>query len=277
MGRVLHLAAVMLLAAAPAFSANPAATGLEAGGTGVVTGIIDGDTLVVEMTETTAAAPGAAAPGAEIEIRLVGIQAPKLPQGREGFAAWPMADEARDALARLTEGVTVTLAFGGQPIDRHGRLLAHLYDADGTWIQGELLSRGLARVYTFPDNRKLAEDMLALEREARDAGRGIWGHPFYALRTPGTVAGDVGTFQIVEGTVVDAASVRARSYLNFGEDWRTDFTAVVGADARKLFEESGIDIISLSGRPVRVRGWVRSYNGPMISVTHPEQIEVLEK
>jgi hypothetical protein len=188
-----------------------------------------------------------------------------------------MADEARDALARLTEGVTVTLAFGGQPIDRHGRLLAHLYDADGTWIQGELLSRGLARVYTFPDNRKLAEDMLALEREARDAGRGIWGHPFYALRTPGTVAGDVGTFQIVEGTVVDAASVRARSYLNFGEDWRTDFTAVVGADARKLFEESGIDIISLSGRPVRVRGWVRSYNGPMISVTHPEQIEVLEK
>ncbi len=76
---------------------------------------------------------------------------------------------------------------------------------------------------------------------------------------------------------MDAASVRARSYLNFSADWRTDFTAVVGADARKLFEESGIDIISLSGRPVRVRGWVRSYNGPMISVTHPEQIEVLEK
>ncbi len=273
MTKALRLAASLLLAATIAFAAG---AGLEPGGAGIAREVIDGDTLVLEMTATAAAAPEAAAPGKEIQIRLVGIQAPKLPLGREGFAAWPLAQESKDTLAGLALGKTLTLSFGGRKIDRHGRLLAHLYGPDGTWIQGEMLRRGLARVYTFPDNRALAGDMLALEREARARGAGIWGDPFYAPRTPESVAADVGTFQLVEGVVKDAARVRARSYLNFGEDWRTDFTVVIGTPARKMFEESGVDIISLSGRRVRVRGWVQSYNGPMIEATHPEQIEVLE-
>ena len=44
---------------------------------------------------------------------------------------------------------------------------------------------------------------------------------------------------------------------------------------RLLFEREGIDLEALEGRVVRVRGWVESWNGPMIKVTHPEQIEVL--
>lgn len=275
MTRTLRAAVAAILLAAPL--AFAAATGLEPGGAGAVREIIDGDTLVVEMTETTAATPAAAKPGAEIQVRLVGIQAPKLPLGRKGFPAWPLAQESKDALAALAEGKTLTLSFGGQKMDRHGRLLTHLYDSGGTWIQGEMLRRGMARVYTFPDNRALAAEMLALEREARAAKAGIWGDPFYAPRTPDSVAADIGTFQLVEGVVKDAASVRARSYLNFGDDWRTDFTVVIAARARKMFEESGVDIISLAGRRIRVRGWVQSYNGPMIQATHPEQIEVLEK
>jgi len=31
----------------------------------------------------------------------------------------------------------------------------------------------------------------------------------------------------------------------------------------------------LKDQRVRVRGWVRQFNGPLIDVTHPEQIEVL--
>lgn len=272
---VLRMAAAGVLLAASLALAAPA--GLEPGGKGAVRQIIDGDTLVVEMTETTAATPEGIGTGTRIQIRLVGIQAPKLPLGREGFTAWPLAEESKDALAGLAEGKTLSLSFGGRKIDRYGRLLAHLYTEDGNWIQGELLKRGLARVYTFPDNRALAADMLALERDARAAKAGIWGDDFYALRTPQSVAADIGTFQLVEGMVMDAASVRSRSYLNFGEDWKTDFTIVIAAPARKMFEAAGIDIISLAGRRVRVRGWVQSYNGPMISVSHPEQIEVLEK
>ena len=264
----------VLLAAVPVWAAG---TALQPGGGGVVRSVTDGDTLTVEMTESAKATPAGASPGTDIQIRLVGIQAPKLPLGRKGFAAWPLADVSKAALEELAAGKTLTLAFGGLPVDRHGRLLAHLYDADGIWIQGEMLKRGLARVYTFPDNRKLAAEMLALEKQARAAKAGIWADPFYAIRTPEAAAGDIGTFQLVEGVVKDAAMVRSRSYLNFGADWKTDFTIVISASARKMLAKSGIDIMSLKGRRVRIRGWIDSYNGPMIELTHPEQLEVLDE
>jgi len=42
-----------------------------------------------------------------------------------------------------------------------------------------------------------------------------------------------------------------------------------------MFDRAGIDPTSWKGRRVRVRGWLRKYNGPMIDASHPEQIEVL--
>jgi hypothetical protein len=167
------------------------------------------------------------------------------------------------------------LAFGGRRIDRHGRALAHLYDSGGRWLQGEMLIRGLARVYSFADNRALVAEMLALEQAARDAGRGIWSEPYYRILDAGAIGPGIGGFQLVEGRVLDVALVRGRGYLNFGADWRTDFTLGLDAASLRRFAEAGVDLQSLEGRRVRARGWLRYFNGPMIEITHPEQIEVL--
>ena len=32
---------------------------------------------------------------------------------------------------------------------------------------------------------------------------------------------------------------------------------------------------TLEGKRIRVRGWLRSWNGPQIEASHPEQIELL--
>jgi hypothetical protein len=168
------------------------------------------------------------------------------------------------------------LAYGGQRVDRHGRRLAHLFLADGTWIQGELLLAGMARVYSFPDNRAVVAEMLAAEGRARRARAGIWGDRWYAVRAADDLVRDVGSFQLVEGRVVDAADVRGTVYLNFGADWRSDFTIKVAKHSRKSFDAAGFDLQALEGRIVRVRGWIDAYNGPMIETTHPEQIEVLD-
>ncbi|MFQ6016846.1 MAG: thermonuclease family protein [Kiloniellaceae bacterium] len=227
-----------------------------------VTEIVDGDTLVL--------ADGR-------QVRLVGIQAPKLPLGRPGFKAWPLAEAAKAALAELTLAREVTLHYGGSRVDRHGRALAHLTDASGLWIQGELLSRGLARVYSFADNRALVGEMLARESAARRAGRGIWADPFYAVLNPAEAARRIGGFELVEGRVLAAAVVRGRAYLIFGPDWKSDFSVTLDAATRRRFAAEGIDPLAYEGRVLRIRGWVKSYNGPMIEVTHPEQIEVLEE
>lgn len=250
--------------AALAASGPPA--GLADGGSFTVIEVIDGDTLVLDDGR---------------EVRLVGIQAPKLPLGRPGFETWPLAEEARAALEELTLGQSVRLAYGGRRVDRHGRVLAHLYLPDGLWVQGEMLAAGLARTYSFADNRALIAEMLQREAAARAARAGIWVHPWYRIRSAEELAADpeayLDSFQLVEGVVRDAAVVRNRGYLNFGDDWKTDFTIAIDAASLRLFAAAGLSPDAYEGRRIRVRGWIESFNGPLIDVTHPEQIEVLSR
>lgn len=245
----------------PAFAAAP--DSLPEGGRGVIGAVHDGDTI--RFKDGT------------VDIRLVGIQAPKLPQGRRNPAAWPMADESRAALRAMIEAHDITLRLPTTAKDRNGRVLAHLVRDDGLWIQENMLSEGWARVYTFPDNRLFARELYAAEAKARAARRGLWSHPDYALRRPdpAVLKADIGTYQIVEGVVAEAAKVRGRIYLNFGEDYRTDFTASIPPEAVSLFSAAKIDPLKLKGRPVRLRGYIRDFNGPAIDLTHPEQIEQL--
>ncbi len=259
---------LMLWLPAMAADAGPAAVAsLEAGGRGQVVEIVDGDTLVLASGK---------------EVRLVGIQAPKLPLGRKGFRAWPLAEEAKAALKSLTLGKTLALSYGGRRVDRHGRLLAHLHDETGRWIQGEMLNRGWARVYSFADNRALVADMLDRERAARAARRGIWAGSrpvwaFYRIRKASETPQFLNNFALVEGRVRKVATVRGKTFLNFGEDWRSDFTVTIQGRARRLFRDAGIDPAAYEGRQIRVRGWLKPFNGPMINASHPEQIELLEE
>jgi hypothetical protein len=99
----------------------------------------------------------------------------------------------------------------------------------------------------------------------------------YALRDAAAIPANLSGFELVEGRVIEAAIVRKRTYLNFGADWRSDFTITIAPKTWRLFEAEGIDPLSYQGKRVRVRGWLKSYNGPLIEVTHPEQIEVIEE
>ena len=43
----------------------------------------------------------------------------------------------------------------------------------------------------------------------------------------------------------------------------------------KFFTAATLDPRTLTGKTVRVRGWISLLNGPEIGLTHPEQIEIL--
>lgn len=255
---ILVIASAALVGPAAARAQIPAT--LEDGGSARVVAVVDGDTVILDDGR---------------EVRLVGIQAPKLPLGRPGFAKWPLADDAKAALERMVLDRRVSLGFGGRKVDRHDRLLAHLFTPDGGWVQAALLAAGMARVYSFADNRALVGELLAREREAREVRRGIWSHPYYAVLDPEASARHLDRFALVEGRVAEVALVRGRVFLNYGADWRSDFTVSIGASDWRRFERAGISPEDYLGRRIRVRGWLRSRNGPMIDVTHPEQIEIL--
>jgi len=159
--------------------------------------------------------------------------------------------------------------------DRYGRILAQAWLADGTWLNGTLAGQGLARVETTIDQRRCAREALALEQQARIAESGMWRQSVYSIRRAVEAAAFTNDFQIVEGRIEAAEEVRGRIYLNFGADWRTDFTVTIAPRDVRRFAESGLDPLSWGGSTIRVRGWLEWYNGPMIEASHPEQIELL--
>lgn len=236
---------------------------------GLVTQVTDGDTVMLDSG---------------LVVRMIGTQAPKLPLGRDGFPTWPLAPEAKAALEALVLGRSVTLGYGGEEVDRYDRALAQVFvetgEAEPVWAQAHMVRSGLARVYSFPDNRQCLHQLYVAEAQARAERLGIWANPYYSVRAadrPAELLQRVGHYELVEGRILLADRSGSRVYLNFGRHWKEDFTVVIEAAALKLFAETGLDPLTLDGALVRVRGWVDDRDGPRIEVTHPEQIEVLAR
>lgn len=206
------------------------------------------------------------------KVLLSGIDAPRL-DARDGPA--PFAAEAKAALARLVEGRSVTLGGAGKP-SKSGWLRAQLFAGSGVWVQGELVSNGFARVRTFPDQRDCAGQLLAREAKARTSKKGLWAMPDYAIRSSDNAGKSSGKFGLVEGVVAQSANVGGRIFLNFGEDYKTDFTVSVKPESVKLFADAGLNLEALEGKRLRVRGYVRERNGPTIDAAIPEQIELIQ-
>lgn len=207
-------------------------------------------------------------------LRLAGVLAPKAgDRGRESAEA---VAAARAALERLAQGAVLTLWHGDLAEDRHGRIFAYARAADGRWLQDELLRLGHARVFTQPGTAERAADMLKVEAEARTARRGLWALAAYAVRNDEEAARFADSFQIVEGRVLKAAPAREIFYLNFGRDFRRDFTIGLDRAALRAFRRANLDPAALEGKRIRIRGWVLWRGGPYIGATHAEQLEVLE-
>jgi micrococcal nuclease len=123
----------------------------------VVSRVIDGDT--VEL------AGGA-------RVRVLGIDAPELEKA--GRPADFLAHKARAVLKDLTLHQQVRLEYDRLRYDHYGRLLAYLFLPDGTLVNAVLVRQGLARVYFHNPNFRYREVLLAAQREAVEANRGVW-------------------------------------------------------------------------------------------------------
>lgn len=183
------------------------------------------------------------------------------------------AARAQAALGALVVGHSLRL-YGESPLaDRYGRLHAHGVTEEGRWVQGALVEAGLARVVIREGESALSGALLALEERARRAGRGLWPPASAASPPPGALAATGDGFQVVEGRIVSAARAGRRIYLNFGADWRSDFTVSLSEAMLARLLATGRDPLAWAGRRVRVRGWVTRRNGPLLDLPHPMALE----
>lgn len=210
--------------------------------------------------------------------RTVALASLRAPRPAEGLRpAEPAFGEAHAALTGLVRGRTVHLYTLPASHDRLGRTVGHLVAAPGTWVQEALVAAGLARVYAAPAERaETLAALLALEAEARGASRGLWREPASAVRDAAAPDGIPDGFQLVEGRVLAIADTPLSLFLNFGADWRQDFTVIVDRGDRNAFAGGVRGLRALQGRHIRVRGWVFRHNGPAIRARNDYAIELLK-
>ncbi len=168
-------------------------------------------------------------------VRLAEILVPPASHPASGFD--PSA-AATDYLRKVSVGQKVEVKFGGTQRDRYGVYVGHIFVAGEkqTWLQGGLVSAGLAEAYTQADNRACAEPLIALEATARDAKRGLWALAYFKVlpaQQPRAILNLVQSYQIVEGQVRSVSESGGRLMLNFGEEQKSSFTAVVEASGPK--------------------------------------------
>jgi endonuclease YncB( thermonuclease family) len=241
--------------------------GLEPGLSRTVTKVIDGETVALDDGS---------------ELRLVGALAPRAIDVGAEPGTWPMEVAAREELDALLLGKSVVIAFGGARADRYGRQQAQVLvtEAGGRrWVQGYLLEQGLARAYTLAGNRACAEELLAAERAAREARRGLWAEAAYQVRDAdraGELRRYLATFQVAEGRISRVGQARGTIYLNFaGERGRALTVSLRRGDAALLGAHARAPQ-TLEGARVRVRGWIEERRGPAIDLSAGGALEVLE-
>lgn len=126
---------------------------------GLVVKVVDGDTIHVRVDERVE------------KVRYIGVNAPEVHHPTRGEE--PGGREASDANRRLVVGRHVRLELDVQSRDRYGRLLAYVWVGD-TMVNAELVRQGYAQVMTVPPNVRYQRLFLDLQRDARQAGRGLW-------------------------------------------------------------------------------------------------------
>ena len=242
------------LSAAQAFC--PAPAGLASA---TVQRVVDGDTLRLSDGRN---------------VRMIGLNTPEL--GKKGRSDEPFAVTARkrlEALVAASDG-RVSLQPGKESKDRYGRMLAHVYGADGASLEAQMLAEGLGFLVAVAPNVDLVSCQQAAERSARQAGLGVW------RQSPVLKADQISAsgFALLSGRV-------SKVQRNRGGVWIELQDSVVLRVAPNVLSQFDVTSLEdLKGKQVEARGWVldRSRRGGlkqgqarwMLPLTDPAMLQV---
>lgn len=193
--------------------------------------VVDGDTL--RLTDGR-------------NVRMIGLNSPEL--GRQGRSDEPFAVAARrrlEALVTASEG-RVGLLPGKESKDRYGRTLAHIYSADGRSLEAQLLAEGLGFQVAVAPNVDLVDCQRAAERQAREAGLGLW------KRSPVLSAQQIKAsgFAVLSGRVSEVRRNRGGVWLELQDS----VVLRVAPNLVGRFDMASLE--RLKGKQIEARGWV---------------------
>ncbi|WP_417692003.1 thermonuclease family protein [Roseibium sp.] len=228
---------------------------------------------------------------------------PLKPVARRGFLLFEADDGRRFSLAEIVSAglpeeasAAVSVQSGlsqdldppffaviAGPENRWGIQPAWITDRLGRLVQTHLLRQGRAFVAPQVSSSLCWAELKQAENAARTTRAGLWTTAFpLPSQVPADILHHTGRFVVIEGPVVSLGKTNKTSYLNFGRHWNSDLTATIMDDKAPLFRETLEQLgrypeySTRSSVRVRLRGMVTDQDGPLIILTHPAQLEILE-
>jgi endonuclease YncB( thermonuclease family) len=188
------------------------------------------------------------------KLRLIGLDAPEV-----GHRGEPSA------------GGSLGMRYDAERRDQYGRELAHLYLSDGSDVAAEILAAGLASTLAIPPNLWNQSCFAAQEQAARQAQRGVWKlRPYRGVESK-DLAADSSGFHRVFGRVSRVGESKKSLWLNL------EGGLAVRVPREDLTYFGELDLHSLSGRRIEVRGRIYSDGGRRLQLTlqHPSALALL--
>lgn len=206
--------------------------------------------------------------GREYALSDIMLPATTLSGKHEAFS-----DFAEAALGEIVRR-GAPIPKGDEKTDRWGRIAGAIgwrtEDGRETTLQEMMLTQGAARVAPETEDFSFIERYFAAEAAARAARLGLWSSRDWRIRDASAAEWSSG-YQIYSGTIRAANERKSRIFFNFGDDFRTDFTATVARGAFRRWK-SKPDLSALAGVRAEARGPVERINGPSIEIVHEMQL-----
>lgn len=218
--------------------------------------VVDGDTVRLANGES---------------LRLIGINTPEV--GRDGAPSQPLAEAATRELKALVRGEkALWLQAGREHRDRHGRLLGHLFSADGDHLGAQLLRQGLGFQVAIAPNLQWFQCLHQAENVASDARAGVWGQRAYRFQRAGELPADARGFTLIRDRVSRVSFKDKAWWVQLGGK----VSLRIDRRAQHLF--SSRDLQALEGRTVESRGWLTPMRGDwwMMRLDHPVLLQVVD-
>lgn len=236
---------------------------------GVVTKVIDGDTVIINGES----------------VRLLGMDADEK--------GYPCYTSAKERIEALILSKNVNLEKDVEDKDQYQRYLRYIF-LNGKNINLQMVEEGLAVARFSPENTKYKTEILSAEKDARENKKGCkWGE-IQNINVPEsseiqwkTLSGEaigacnagnyIGQEKIVEGRVVDIYKSKTNTlFINLEKPYPNScFTAVVFSSNLYKFPEDYENYFN--GKLVRFKGEIKLYEGkPEIILESMSQVEVAD-
>jgi micrococcal nuclease len=207
---------------------------------GVVVGVVDGDTIDVLLED-----------GQTYRVRYIGMDTPENGD--------PYFEEATNQNRELVEGKAITLVKDVSETDRYDRLLRYVF-VESTFVNLELVKQGYAKSATYPPDVACADTFVEAQREANDAGLGLWG--LVALAQPTAAP-----------TQPPAPTDEPTSPPSQGQGGQVVIRSIYfdGAVPRVESDEYA-EIANVGSDPVDLKGWVLNAGDPGQNFNFPSYV-----